>query len=98
MSSTSVDDVRTGLAKASIVHFACHRIQNAESPLKNVFCFSDGALNMAQIMRLKHEHAVLVFLSACETAQGDQEQPNQSLHLCTAMLFYGFKSVIGTMW
>jgi CHAT domain-containing protein len=98
MTSSSVSEVITGLATASIVHFACHGVQNTESPLKSGFCLRDGSLTVAQIMRLRHDDAVLAFLSACETAQGDQAEPDQSLHLCAAMLFCGFKSVIGTMW
>lgn len=37
-------------------------------------------------------------LSACETATGDSEQPDQAVHLAAAMLFVGFRSVIATMW
>jgi CHAT domain-containing protein len=95
---TTVSEVTAGLANASIAHFACHGIQNSTSPLKSGFCLHDGLLTLAQLMRLKHKRASLAFLSACETAQGDLNQPDQSLHLCSAMLFCGFESVIGTMW
>jgi CHAT domain-containing protein len=37
-------------------------------------------------------------MSACETAKGDQKQPDQVVHLAAAMLFAGFQSVVGTMW
>jgi CHAT domain-containing protein len=49
-------------------------------------------------MKLDLKHAQLAFLSACETAKGDREQPDQAIHLAATMLFVGFKSVIGTMW
>jgi CHAT domain-containing protein len=42
--------------------------------------------------------AVLAFLSACRTAQGDANAPDQAVHLAASMLFCGFWSVIGTMW
>jgi CHAT domain-containing protein len=38
------------------------------------------------------------YLSACETAKGDAEQPDQVVHLAATMLFAGFKNVVATMW
>jgi CHAT domain-containing protein len=49
-------------------------------------------------MELKLDYAFLAFLSACETAKGDNEQPDQAMHLAAAMLFSGFKSIVATMW
>jgi CHAT domain-containing protein len=40
----------------------------------------------------------LAFLSACETAKGDNGTPDEAMHLAGVMLFAGFRSVIGTMW
>jgi CHAT domain-containing protein len=90
--------VTTRLSEASITHFACHGIQDTENPLNSGFCLRDGVLTVADLMRFNLPKAVFAFLSACETAQGDRDQPNQAIHLCAALLFCGFKSVIGTMW
>jgi len=49
-------------------------------------------------MKLNLPRASLAFLSACETAKGSADQPDQVLHLAATMLFVGFPSVIGTMW
>jgi CHAT domain-containing protein len=49
-------------------------------------------------MSLELPRARLAFLSACETAQGDRQQPDQAIHLAASMLYAGFKSVIATMW
>jgi CHAT domain-containing protein len=49
-------------------------------------------------MKLDLKDAVFAFLSACETAKGDTEQPDQAIHLAAAMLFVGFKSIVATMW
>ena len=40
----------------------------------------------------------LAFLSACETATGQENLPDEAVHLAAGMLAAGFKSVIGTMW
>ncbi|KAF8441750.1 CHAT domain-containing protein, partial [Boletus edulis BED1] len=38
------------------------------------------------------------YLSACHTTVGDEESPDEEIHLASAMQFAGFRSVIGTMW
>ncbi|KAI0082892.1 CHAT domain-containing protein [Irpex rosettiformis] len=42
--------------------------------------------------------AELAVLSACQTAMGDEELPEEAIHLAAGMLNIGYKSVIGTMW
>lgn len=95
---TTKEAVASRLPQASIAHFACHGVQDSDNPLQSGFCLQDGVLTVADLMHLHLPNAVFAFLSACETAQGDREQPNQAIHLCAALLFCGFKSVIGTMW
>ncbi|KAF9458485.1 CHAT domain-containing protein [Collybia nuda] len=85
-------------AEASIVHLACHGQQDALNPLESGFCVEDGRLTVAQLMEQNSQNAFFAFLSACETAKGDSSQPDQSVHLAAAMLFAGFKSVVGTLW
>ncbi|KAG2112632.1 uncharacterized protein F5147DRAFT_835365 [Suillus discolor] len=41
---------------------------------------------------------LFVFLSACHTAVGDEETPDEVIHLAAGLRFSGFKSVIGTLW
>ena len=42
--------------------------------------------------------AELAFLSACQTAVGDENNPEEAVHLAAGMLAVGFKGVIATMW
>ncbi|KAG0699085.1 CHAT domain-containing protein [Suillus ampliporus] len=42
--------------------------------------------------------AEFAFLSACHTAVGDEETPDEVIHLAAGLQFSGFKSVIGTLW
>jgi CHAT domain-containing protein len=96
--STTVEDTSRVMQVASIVHLACHGIQDLNDATQSGFCLRDGRLSIAKLMELKLDNAFLAFLSACETAKGDQEQPDQTMHLAAAMLFSGFKSVVATMW
>jgi CHAT domain-containing protein len=91
-------DVLNQLPQATILHLACHGYQNLENPLDSGFVMRDRMLTLSELMDLRLPHAFLAFLSACETARGDSNQPDQAVHLAAAMLFAGFRSVIGTMW
>jgi CHAT domain-containing protein len=87
------------LPSATLVHIACHGLQNSEQPLESAFYLSDdGVLSVSNIMELDLKGAYLAFLSACETAKGDRVQSDQAIHLAATMLFVGFKSVVATMW
>jgi CHAT domain-containing protein len=96
--STTIEDTSRVMEAANIVHLACHGIQDVKDATQSGFCLGDGRLTIAKLMELKLDSAFLAFLSACETAKGDQEQPDQAMHLAAAMLFGGFKSVVATMW
>jgi CHAT domain-containing protein len=87
------------LPAANLVHIACHGLQHTSEPLKSAFHLSDyDVLSVSDLMKLDLKGAFLAFLSACETAKGDRDQPDQAIHLAATMLFVGFKSVVATMW
>jgi CHAT domain-containing protein len=80
-----------------ILHLACHGAQKKD-PLTSGFILRDEDLTIQEIMQLDLKHASLAFLSACQTAKGKRDQPDEGVHLAASMLFCGFKSVIATMW
>ena len=86
------------LQDASILHLACHGIQDSNDPLQNGFLMADEKLTIRGLMKLKLPKAFLAILSACHTARGDDKQPDQTVHLAATMVFLGFKSVVATMW
>jgi CHAT domain-containing protein len=96
---TSLDQLRALLegTPANILHLACHGIQDTD-PLKSAILLQDGKLKIEDVMQLSLSHAVLAVLSACHTAKGDRNAPDQAVHLAASMLFCGFRSVVGTMW
>jgi CHAT domain-containing protein len=97
-SAAKIHEVVDALPRADVVHLACHGVQDLEDPLKSGFCLGDGKLSVSELMGIKLEHPFLAFLSACETAKGDRNQPDQVIHLAAAMLFCGFPNVVATMW
>jgi CHAT domain-containing protein len=96
-STTSIRTVLDGLPAAHFLHLACHGYQH-DDPLQSCFALSDGSLTISSLMELQLPHAMVAFLSACDTAKGDRNQPDQAVHLAASMLFCGFKSVVGTLW
>jgi CHAT domain-containing protein len=60
------------LPEATILHLACHGIQDAEIPLNSGFVMSDGTLTISKLIGVSSPRAFLAFLSACETAKGDK--------------------------
>jgi CHAT domain-containing protein len=91
-------EIPSQFQSAHLVHITSHGIQDPEAPLKSRFFLSDGSVSVEELMKLDLKDAFLAFLSACETAKGDQVQPDQTIHLAATMLFVGFKSVVGTLW
>ncbi|KAJ6556003.1 CHAT domain-containing protein [Mycena capillaripes] len=104
--STEVGTALVHLRESSIVHFACHGVQDLEQPLNSGLILTDGRLKVSAIMRtpervnasgLKNSMS-LAFLSACETAKGDKRVPDEAMHLAATLLFAGFRGVVATMW
>ncbi|CAE6478493.1 hypothetical protein ACGC1H_006303 [Rhizoctonia solani] len=80
------------------VHLACHAHQNVENPTKSGFFLYESTLDLDSITRRLLSQKGLAFLSACQTATGDEKLPDEAVHLASGMLMAGYSSVIATMW
>jgi CHAT domain-containing protein len=98
LDSAAVSTVSESIQSANFIHIASHGIQDNDKPLNSAFCLADGRLTVTELMKLNLKKAFFAFLAACETAKGDEEQPDQTIHLAASMLFAGFKSIVATMW
>jgi CHAT domain-containing protein len=98
LAPASLKEVNSHLPTISIAHFACHGQQNTRSPLKSGLFLQDGMLQISQIMSQPMPNASLAFLCACETAMGDEDLPDEIIHLGATLLFAGFRGVVATMW
>jgi CHAT domain-containing protein len=94
----TVDGVAERIQTAHFVHLACHGTQDQASALKSGFYLGNKLLTVSELMDLNLNKAWFAYLSACETAKSDTDQPDQVVHLTAAMLHAGFKSVVATMW
>ncbi|KZV60452.1 hypothetical protein PENSPDRAFT_341349 [Peniophora sp. CONT] len=94
----TVEPVLAAINQHEWVHFACHGSQNTEDPTLSAFMLYDGPLTLSRLMNTVSDNAELAFLSACQTATGNEKIPEESMHLAAGMLAVGFKGVIATMW
>ncbi|VDC05884.1 unnamed protein product [Peniophora sp. CBMAI 1063] len=98
----TVDAVRGALSqqRATWVHLACHGSQDMfADPTQSAFMLHDGRLSLTDLMNTVSDgSAELAFLSACQTAVGALQNPEESAHLAAGMLAVGFKGVVGTTW
>jgi CHAT domain-containing protein len=86
------------LSAASVAHFACHGYQDITNPLNSAIVLGDGELTISTIMQARMTNASLVFLSACQTATGNEELPDEIIHIAATMLFACFCGAVATMW
>ena len=94
----TVDAVLTAMRQHSWVHLACHGIQFTKNPTKSAFALHDGNLTLERLMKESFENAELAILSACQTATGAEQLPEEAMHLAAGMLAVGYKGVVATMW
>ncbi|KIK33299.1 hypothetical protein CY34DRAFT_717995 [Suillus luteus UH-Slu-Lm8-n1] len=80
------------------VHLACHGKQDPAQPYHSHFVMRDEHLTLLDIMERDTPRAEFAFLSACHTAVGDKETPDEVIHLAAGLQFSGFKSVVSTLW
>ena len=87
------------MKEADWVHFACHGIQDAANPTESGLCLADQrCLKLSDMIALSRPHGGLAFLSACQTATGDESLSDEAVHIAAGMLFAGYGGVVGTMW
>ena len=82
----------------SWVHFACHATQDTKDPLKSGVHLYDGPLELSAMIKQRSSIADHAFMSACQTSTGNEELPDEAVHIAAGMLAVGYRSVVATMW
>ncbi|MFE4256264.1 CHAT domain-containing protein [Streptomyces sp. NPDC056910] len=97
-SDATCQKVLSLLASHSCVHFACHAGQDLADPGTGALYLYDRPLKVSDLARLDLPSAELAVLSACQTALGGTELPNEAIHLAGALLLGNFRQVVSTLW
>jgi CHAT domain-containing protein len=97
-SQASVNSVVDIMQSSTWLHLACHGEQDPDDPLESGLLLYDRKLSLAQILDLDLPMAKFIYLSACQTAMGDEKLANEAMHFAGAFLAAGFQGAIGTLW
>ncbi|KAG1841209.1 CHAT domain-containing protein [Suillus subluteus] len=99
---TSIDAMKLralpALQENTWLHFLCHGTQKYEDPFNSAFLMRDQPLSLLNITQTDLSQHEFTFLSACDTAVGDHDTPDEVIHLAASLQFTGVKSVVGTLW
>ncbi|KAE9398713.1 hypothetical protein BT96DRAFT_821597 [Gymnopus androsaceus JB14] len=98
-SDATIEKVTKEMKQHDWAHFACHGAQNIQEPLESALLLAGHSrLTINDIIAMQLPPKGLAFLSACQTATGDENLATEAVHLAAGMLSAGYRSVIGTMW
>lgn len=98
-SKATVENVIAGLEESSFAHFACHGVQDPTSPNESALLLANQSrLTLSRLNSLSLRNARFAFLSACQTATGDEKLAQEAVHLAAGMMSAGYQGVIATMW
>ena len=93
----TVSAVRDAMATHRLVHLSCHGHQDPSVPSAAGLLMFDGTLTIAGISAARHG-GDFAFLSACSTAAGGVNLPDEVLTLAAALNYSGYRHVIATLW
>ena len=99
--NATIDAVKSGLAKAAIVHFSCHGTANFTEPLNSGLLMSDGLLTLKDLLALnlaQDSGIRLAILSACETGLPGLDNIDEVVSLPIGLLQAGVAGVISSLW
>jgi CHAT domain-containing protein len=82
------------LGKNEWVHLACHGLPDRKQPFESAFALHDVYFTIQRIIGCYLKNPEFAYLFACHTTVGDEESPDEAIHLASAMQFAGFRSVI----
>ena len=89
--------VRERMEQVEWVHFACHATAQYGSNEAALSLF-DGRLSMSSIAATRITTGDFGFFSACDSAHGSSDLPEESLHIAAASQVAGLRSIIAILW
>jgi len=95
----TTERLQVDMGECNWAHFACHGVQDLVDPmLSGLDLDNNERLQLSDIIARDFRHTEFAFLSACQTASGHENLPDEAIHLAAGMLLAGYRSVIATMW
>jgi tetratricopeptide (TPR) repeat protein len=80
------------------LHLSCHGVQHPSDASRSAFLLHDHPLTLGDLTDLNLPDAELAYLAACQTATGDLQLLDESLHLAAALQMVGYRHILATLW
>ncbi|MFG2340891.1 CHAT domain-containing protein [Streptomyces yangpuensis] len=93
----TVQSVQAALSGHRWVHLSCHGQQRLDDPSAAGLVLSDGILTVTRLSSARHA-GDFAFLSACRTATGGLNLPDEAITLAAALNYTGYRHVVATLW
>ncbi|MBX6748236.1 MAG: CHAT domain-containing protein [Micromonosporaceae bacterium] len=93
----TIDTVAAAMAKHRWIHVSCHGYQNILDPSRAGLMLTDGTLTIPRISAGRYP-GEFAFLSACMTATGGVNLPDETITLAAALSYAGYRHVVATLW
>lgn len=93
----TVAAVQAEMARHRWVHLSCHGYQDLRDPSAAGLELSDGTLTITRLSATQYS-GELAFLSACRTAAGGIDLPDEVITLAAALNYTGYQHVVATLW
>lgn len=93
----TVAAVASAMAGHRLIHLSCHGYQDLGDPSAAGLELSDGTLTITRLSGARYA-GELAFLSACRTAAGGVDLPDEVITLAAAFNYTGWRHVIATLW
>ncbi|WP_330440507.1 CHAT domain-containing protein [Micromonospora sp. NBC_00821] len=79
------------------VHFSCHGDQDLADPSRGGLRLRDGVLTVESVATQRF-HGDFAGLSACKTAVGGVDLPDEAITLAAALHYTGYRHVVAALW
>ena len=93
----TVAAVQAAIPRHRWIHLSCHGYQDLRDPSAAGLELSDGTLTIARLSDARYA-GELAFLSACRTAAGGVDLPDEVITLAAALNYTGYRHVVATLW
>jgi hypothetical protein len=93
----TMSTVQAAMAQHRWIHLSCHGHQDLNDPSTAGFVLSNGTFSITRISAM-HYTGEYAFLSACKTATGGLNLPDEVITLAAALNYTGYRHVLATLW
>jgi hypothetical protein len=93
----TVAAVQAQMPRHRWIHLSCHGYQDLRDPSAAGLELSDGTLTITRLSAAQYS-GEFAFLSACRTAAGGVDLPDEAITLAAALNYTGYRHVVATLW